>query len=99
MAPQEQVKRLAKLTQQSGLDGVVCSAHESSILKAELGQEFKLVTPGIRPVGSAAGDQRRIMTPAEAMSAGSDYLVIGRPITQAEEPNQVLIDINASLNA
>ncbi|MCF7354838.1 orotidine-5'-phosphate decarboxylase [Vibrio sp. CK2-1] len=99
VAPQEQVKRLAKLTQQSGLDGVVCSAHESSILKAELGQEFKLVTPGIRPVGSAAGDQRRIMTPAEAMTAGSDYLVIGRPITQAEEPNQVLIDINASLNA
>ncbi|HCH02345.1 MAG TPA: orotidine-5'-phosphate decarboxylase [Vibrio sp.] len=99
VAPQEQVKRLAKLTQQSGLDGVVCSAHESSMLKAELGQEFKLVTPGIRPVGSAAGDQRRIMTPAEAMTAGSDYLVIGRPITQAEEPNQVLIDINASLNA
>ena len=99
IAPQEQVKRLARLTQQSGLDGVVCSAHESSILKAELGQDFKLVTPGIRPVGSAAGDQRRIMTPAEAMSAGSDYLVIGRPITQAEEPNQVLIDINASLNA
>lgn len=99
IAPQEQVKRLARLTQQSGLDGVVCSAHESSILKAELGQEFKLVTPGIRPVGSAAGDQRRIMTPAEAMSAGSDYLVIGRPITQAAEPNQVLIDINASLNA
>ncbi|MGV3001519.1 orotidine-5'-phosphate decarboxylase [Vibrio sp.] len=99
VAPQEQVKRLAKLTHQSGLDGVVCSAHESSILKAELGQEFKLVTPGIRPVGSAAGDQRRIMTPAEAMTAGSDYLVIGRPITQAEEPNQVLIDINASLNA
>lgn len=99
IAPQEQVKRLARLTQQSGLDGVVCSAHESSILKAELGQEFKLVTPGIRPVGSAAGDQRRIMTPAEAMRAGSDYLVIGRPITQAEEPNQVLIDINASLNA
>ncbi len=97
IAPQEQVKRLAKLTQQSGLDGVVCSAHESSMLKAELGKEFKLVTPGIRPAGSAAGDQRRIMTPAEAMQAGSDYLVIGRPITQAEQPNQVLIDINASL--
>ncbi|MFH0256913.1 orotidine-5'-phosphate decarboxylase [Vibrio rumoiensis] len=98
VTPQEQVKRLAKLTQQSGLDGVVCSAHESSILKAELGKDFKLVTPGIRPVGSAAGDQRRIMTPAEAMVAGSDYLVIGRPITQAEQPNQVLLDINASLN-
>lgn len=99
VAPQEQVKRLAKLTQQSGLDGVVCSAHESSMLKADLGKEFKLVTPGIRPAGSAAGDQRRIMTPAEAMSAGSDYLVIGRPITQAENPNQVLLDINASLAA
>lgn len=95
--PQAQVKRLATLTKNSGLDGVVCSAHESSMLKAELGQEFKLVTPGIRPVGSEAGDQRRIMTPAEAMTAGSDYLVIGRPITQAANPNQVLLDINASL--
>lgn len=99
VSPQEQVKRLAKLTQQSGLDGVVCSAHESSLLKQELGKDFKLVTPGIRPIGSAAGDQRRIMTPAEAMTAGSDYLVIGRPITQAGTPNQVLLDINASLSA
>lgn len=97
IAPQQQVKRLAKLTQQSGLDGVVCSAHESTMLKSELGQEFKLVTPGIRPIGSDVGDQRRIMTPPQAMSAGSDYLVIGRPITQASNPNQVLLDINASL--
>lgn len=96
--PQQQVLRLAQLTKNSGLDGVVCSAHESSLLKEKLGSEFKLVTPGIRPVGSAAGDQRRIMTPAQAMSAGSDYLVIGRPITQAQNPNQVLLDINATLN-
>ncbi|OEF25367.1 orotidine-5'-phosphate decarboxylase [Vibrio rumoiensis] len=98
ITPQEQVKRLAKLTKNSGLDGVVCSAHESSMLKSDLGNEFKLVTPGIRPAGSDAGDQRRIMTPAEAMTAGSDYLVIGRPITQASNPNQVLIDINATLS-
>lgn len=98
ITPQDQVKRLAQLTKNSGLDGVVCSAHESSMLKVDLGKEFKLVTPGIRPAGSDAGDQRRIMTPAEAMTAGSDYLVIGRPITQAQNPNQVLLDINATLN-
>ncbi|WP_153446958.1 orotidine-5'-phosphate decarboxylase [Vibrio algicola] len=95
--PQTQVQRLAMLTKNSGLDGVVCSAHESSLLKQALGNEFKLITPGIRPAGSAAGDQRRIMTPSDAMQAGSDYLVIGRPITQASNPNQVLIDINARL--
>ncbi|MBD1576728.1 orotidine-5'-phosphate decarboxylase [Vibrio sp. S11_S32] len=95
--PQTQVQRLAMLTKNSGLDGVVCSAHESSLLKQALGNEFKLITPGIRPAGSAAGDQRRIMTPSDAMQAGSDYLVIGRPITQASNPNQVLIDINATL--
>lgn len=98
ITPQDQVKRLAQLTKNSGLDGVVCSAHESSMLKMDLGNEFKLVTPGIRPAGSDAGDQRRIMTPAEAITAGSDYLVIGRPITQAQNPNQVLLDINATLN-
>jgi orotidine-5'-phosphate decarboxylase len=97
VSPQEQVMRLAKLTQRSGLDGVVCSAQESSLLKAELGQDFALVTPGIRPAGSAAGDQKRIMTPVEAIKAGSDYLVIGRPITQAASPAQVLADINSSL--
>lgn len=98
ITPQDQVKRLAQLTKNSGLDGVVCSAHESSMLKMDLGNEFKLVTPGIRPAGSDAGDQRRIMTPVEAITAGSDYLVIGRPITQAQNPNQVLLDINATLN-
>lgn len=97
VAPQQQVMRLAHLTKNAGLDGVVCSAQESSLLKAELGQEFKLVTPGIRPAGSAAGDQKRIMTPYDAIQAGSDYLVIGRPITQSSEPAKVLDAINASL--
>lgn len=96
--PQNQVKRLATLTKNSGLDGVVCSAQESQVLKQELGKDFKLITPGIRPAGSDAGDQRRIMTPYDAVQAGSDYLVIGRPITQSLNPNQVLIDINATLN-
>ncbi|HIF9243717.1 TPA: orotidine-5'-phosphate decarboxylase [Photobacterium damselae] len=96
-SPQEQVMNLATLTKNSGLDGVVCSAQEASLLKSNLGQEFKLVTPGIRPAGSAAGDQRRVMTPVEAIAVGSDYLVIGRPITQAENPAQVLADINATL--
>ncbi|MDX1301989.1 orotidine-5'-phosphate decarboxylase [Photobacterium sp.] len=95
--PQDQVLSLARLTKNSGLDGVVCSAQEASMLKTELGKEFKLVTPGIRPAGSAAGDQRRVMTPVEAVQAGSDYLVIGRPITQAVDPAAVLAEINKSL--
>ncbi|MDB1124382.1 orotidine-5'-phosphate decarboxylase [Vibrio algarum] len=95
--PQQQVMRLAQLSQNSGLDGVVCSAQESSMLKSTLGNEFKLVTPGIRPAGSAVGDQKRIMTPAEAVKAGSDYLVIGRPITQAKDPAAMLTEINKTL--
>ncbi|CCN37423.1 orotidine-5'-phosphate decarboxylase [Vibrio nigripulchritudo SO65] len=97
VAPQEQVMRLANLTKRSGLDGVVCSAQEASLLKSELGREFKLVTPGIRPAGAAVGDQKRIMTPFDAIEAGSDYLVIGRPITQAADPAKVLAEINATL--
>ncbi|MEZ9625895.1 orotidine-5'-phosphate decarboxylase [Aliivibrio fischeri] len=97
ITPQEQVKRLAALTKNSGLDGVVCSAQEASMLKADLGKEFQLVTPGIRPAGADVGDQKRIMTPVDAITAGSDYLVIGRPITQAENPSQVLNEINLSL--
>ncbi|MGD8108955.1 orotidine-5'-phosphate decarboxylase [Vibrio sp. TRT 17S01] len=97
IAPQEQVIRLAKLTKASGLDGVVCSAQEASMLKSELGKEFKLITPGIRPAGAAVGDQKRIMTPVDAVQAGSDYLVIGRPITQAVDPAAVLAEINATL--
>lgn len=97
IAPQEQVIRLAALTKNSGLDGVVCSAQEATMLKTQLGQEFKLVTPGIRPAGAAVGDQKRIMTPVEAVNSGSDYLVIGRPITQAEDPAAVLASINDDL--
>jgi orotidine-5'-phosphate decarboxylase len=96
--PADMVRKLAALTRDSGLDGVVCSAHEASILKQDNGDEFQLVTPGIRPAGSDTGDQRRIMTPSEAVAAGSDYLVIGRPITAAEEPLAVLEAINTEIN-
>ena len=97
LSPAQQVKRLALLTKSSGLDGVVCSSHEAAELKVLLGDNFKLITPGIRPKGSDAGDQRRIKTPREAIDCGSDYLVIGRPITQAVNPSQVLAEINRSL--
>ncbi|WP_133469543.1 orotidine-5'-phosphate decarboxylase [Paraglaciecola marina] len=97
LSPQQQVLNLAKLTHKCGLDGVVCSAQESSLLKTEVAQDFTLVTPGIRPVGADKGDQIRIMTPKNAIDAGSDYLVIGRPITQAADPLQALIDINQSI--
>ena len=97
ISPAEQVKRLATLTKSSGLDGVVCSSHEAEELKALLGKSFMLVTPGIRPEGSLADDQRRIKTPKQAIESGSDYLVIGRPITQAADPVSVLNQINASL--
>jgi len=92
--PQEQVLRLAKLARASGLDGVVCSPQEATILKQEVGQDFCLVTPGVRPAGADIGDQQRIMTPAEALAAGSDYLVIGRPITANADPVRALIDIS-----
>jgi orotidine-5'-phosphate decarboxylase len=95
--PGEHAERLARLTQNCGLDGVVCSAQEAVRFKSELGQSFKLVTPGIRPVGSDAGDQRRIMTPQQAQAAGVDFMVIGRPITQSANPSQTLCDIRASL--
>jgi orotidine-5'-phosphate decarboxylase len=96
--PAEQVMLLAKLTKEAGLDGVVCSAQEAQSLKSALGKDFKLITPGIRPAGTASDDQKRIMTPEQAMAVGVDYLVIGRPITQAENPQQVLQSINLSLN-
>lgn len=84
--PIDQVKRLARLTQDSGLDGVVCSAAEIEVLRAECGPDFKLLTPGIRPAWSVAGDQKRVVTPADAVKRGSDFLVIGRPITGADDP-------------
>lgn len=95
--PAEQVSRLARLAADSGLDGVVCSAQEASRLRAELGSDFILVTPGIRPIGSAADDQKRIVTPAAAMQQGASHLVIGRPITQAHCPSDALREIYQSL--
>ncbi|OSN07845.1 orotidine-5'-phosphate decarboxylase [Lonsdalea iberica] len=97
LSPAEQAERLAVLTQQCGLDGVVCSAHEAARLRQRCGAAFQLVTPGIRPAGSAAGDQRRIMTPEQAKLAGVDYMVIGRPITQSSDPAQTLNAILATL--
>lgn len=82
----DQVSRLAKLTKQAGLDGVVCSAQEAKVLKALCGTDFKLITPGIRLPEDSADDQHRICTPKQALSDGSDYLVIGRSITQAPDP-------------
>ncbi|WP_350304985.1 orotidine-5'-phosphate decarboxylase [Photorhabdus viridis] len=97
ITPAQQAERLAKLTQECGLDGVVCSAHEATQLKNACGQDFRLVTPGIRPAGSEAGDQRRIMTPEQAVLAGVDYMVIGRPITRAADPAAALRQINQSI--
>ena len=97
--PALQVLRLAHLAQDAGLDGVVCSAQEAARLRGELGHDFCLVTPGIRPAGAAAGDQQRVMTPTQAVAAGADYLVIGRPITQAADPMTVLAAINRELVA
>jgi len=95
--PQTQVLNLATLAKTSGMDGVVCSAMEASILSRELGSDFCLVTPGIRPANAAADDQRRIVTPADAIAAGSHYLVIGRPITQSADPVATCRDIAASI--
>jgi orotidine-5'-phosphate decarboxylase len=83
---QDQVLRLADLAQECGVDGVVCSAHEIRILRQRCGDDFLLVVPGIRPAWSTAHDQKRIITPSEAMHEGADYLVVGRPITQASNP-------------
>src|SRR5690606_17935497 len=92
-----QVSRLATLTKNCGLDGVVCSAQEAPRLKAEQGVDFKLITPGIRPLTADKGDQQRIMTPTDALKAGSDYLVIGRPIPQAPDPLAALEAIYAEV--
>lgn len=97
-SPESMVKRLASMTRNSGLDGVVCSAQEASVLRANLGDDFLLVTPGIRPQGSEKDDQCRIVTPENAIEAGASYLVIGRPITQAEDPCKVILTINQAIN-
>ncbi|MFT5542364.1 MAG: orotidine-5'-phosphate decarboxylase [Glaciecola sp.] len=94
----EQVKRLAILTQECGLDGIVCSAQEAVELRNILNKEFLLVTPGIRPIGSDAGDQSRVATPQSALQNGVDYLVIGRPITKSENPILSLQNINDDIS-
>lgn len=97
--PEEHVIRLATLAHDHGLDGVVCSSRETKVLSARFGAGFRLVTPGIRPSGSLMDDQRRVMTPADAVRNGSTYLVIGRPITQADDPLGILLTINSELAA
>ena len=89
----QQVLLLASLAHDSGMDGVVCSAQEAPLLRPAFGADFLLVTPGIRPAGSEAGDQTRILTPTQAIRSGADYLVIGRPITQAADPLAALESI------
>ncbi len=95
--PAENVEQLAALAEQAGLDGVVCSASEATHLRRSHNADFKLVTPGIRPAGMDVNDQKRIMTPSQAVAAGASYLVVGRPITRADDPLQVLDAINAEL--
>jgi orotidine-5'-phosphate decarboxylase len=95
--PAEMVLRLAMLAQDSGLNGVVCSAQEAALLREQCGNEFCLVTPGIRPLQASLDDQSRVMTPLAALQAGSCYLVIGRPITKAADQLQALLDINKEI--
>ncbi|OBX36053.1 orotidine 5'-phosphate decarboxylase [Halomonas elongata] len=94
---EQQVMRLATLAKDCGLDGVVCSSMEAERLRETCGDAFLKVTPGIRPATAAADDQRRIMTPASAMAAGSTHLVVGRPVTQASDPMAALSDIEREL--
>jgi len=97
----DQVKRLAELARSAGLDGVVCSPHEIEALRATLGEDFLLVVPGVRPGGEATGDQKRVRAPGDAAKAGADYLVIGRPITQAADPrdaaSRIVLEIGSVL--
>lgn len=97
MTPADWAQDLAALSLRCGLDGVVCSAREASIFKQRFGRDFLLVTPGIRPIGSHTNDQKRVMTPKHAKQAGVDYMVIGRPITQASDPAGALCNIISSL--
>jgi orotidine-5'-phosphate decarboxylase len=96
-SPEDNVLRLATLAKHCALDGVVCSSHETALLRERLGRAFTLVTPGIRPAASQADDQRRIMTPVDAIRSGASYLVIGRPVTQADDPVGILRSINSEL--
>ena len=96
-SPLEQVVRLAKLAKDSGIDGVVCSPQEIGAVRSACGRDFLIVTPGVRPAGGDLGDQKRVMTPSEALKAGADLLVIGRPITGAPDPAQAARKIAAEL--
>lgn len=94
----ESVVHYAKKTAEAGLDGVVCSAHEVAKIKEATNEDFVCLTPGIRPAGAAVGDQKRVMTPADARQIGSNYIVVGRPITQADDPVVAYHDIKAQWN-
>ncbi len=96
-SPEEQVSKLAFLAKESGLDGVVCSAAETHLLRSQIPENFCLVTPGIRRPEDASGDQKRVVGPVEAIKNGSDYLVVGRPITQAVSPLQALTEFNSAI--
>ncbi|MEK9807909.1 MAG: orotidine-5'-phosphate decarboxylase [Halieaceae bacterium] len=98
-SPMERVLLLAELAQQAGMDGVVCSAQEAQQLRARLGPDFDLVTPGIRLPGDNVGDQRRVLSPSDALAAGANYLVVGRPITAASDPAGALEHIRSSIEA
>jgi orotidine-5'-phosphate decarboxylase len=97
--PVDNVLRFAQLASNSGMDGIVCSPLEAKEVRPVVAKEFCLVTPGVRPASSGQDDQKRVMTPADAIHAGSDYLVIGRPITQAADPMQALRDIQAEIDS
>ena len=98
-SPMERVLLLAELAQQAGMDGVVCSAQEAQQLRARLGPDFNLVTPGIRLPEDNVGDQRRVLSPSDALAAGANYLVVGRPITAASDPAAALEHIRSSIEA
>jgi orotidine-5'-phosphate decarboxylase len=95
--PAESVTRLALLAADSGMDGVVCSPLEAGLIRPAVGDDFLLVTPGVRPKSAASDDQKRVMTPLDAITSGADYLVIGRPITAASDPLQSLRSIQAEI--
>lgn len=97
LTPEQQVMHLAELSKNSSLDGIVCSAREAQMLRKNLGNDFLLVTPGIRPTGSDQGDQHRVMTPVQAKQAGVSYIVVGRPITQSDNPLAVIDQINIDM--
>ncbi|HEM3490665.1 TPA: orotidine-5'-phosphate decarboxylase [Streptococcus suis] len=95
---QEAVVHYAQRAQEAGLDGVVCSAHEVALIKDATSSDFVCLTPGIRPTGGEVGDQKRVMTPADAARIGSDYIVVGRPITRADHPYQTYLSIKEEWN-